>query len=164
MNKNIYHNTSTERDGHRCKLSFRPSLPSYQSTSHTLTHLQTVRPEKLLILACETDALDPLHTALEAIRSSHPSTTASDDESKDEAIADFINRATDPLGVPAIHVAVRHGSTEVIDEMTEYPINVDTLDRDRNSILHAAVKLTEHNFPAGDHLTRLFLEAGTPIL
>jgi len=121
----------------------------------------TILAGKQLILACESDALDPLHEAFAQIEAQLA--PGFSDEDKDTAIANFINSTTNSVGVPALHVAVRQGSVDVIEELVEFPINVEVLDSDQNSILHAAIKLTETNLDAGDELTRLFLLAGTPL-
>lgn len=89
------------------------------------------KPAEILIEACRRNNPSLLHSIFTSNLHSHP-----------QAIAKFLNTATDPLGSSALHIAALNGSYEVLDVLLDQEgVEIDgTERREGDTCLHKAVR------------------------
>lgn len=79
-----------------------------------------------------------------------------------KAIADAINKAVDPTGNTAIHLAVHYGNYQALDVILDQEgIDIDPRNRsDGDTPLHLAVKYTYDDFDYGKFLVEQLVDVG----
>ncbi|KAJ9620647.1 hypothetical protein H2203_007856 [Taxawa tesnikishii (nom. ined.)] len=108
---------------------------------------------ELLLEACRRDNTDLLSEVL----SSFPSS---------DAIAHFLNTATDALGNGALHIAAQYGSYEILDMLLDQEgVEIDgTERREGDTCLHKGVRyingLTKDEWEDGKPIVEILIDAG----
>lgn len=106
---------------------------------------QGATPRELLLEAARRNNTDLLMEVLET-----------------NSTAEFLNNSTDALGNTALHIAAKHGSYDVIDELLDIEgVEVDPANTlEKNTPLHEAVQLAKDNEKLCLDVVNLLVEAG----